>query len=126
MIRAMNRPLFVVPAVLVVALLGAVGQTLLKLALGRLPAGASGGAAILALVTSAVFWAGGLLVAAGGATWLFVLSRAQITYAMPFLSMGFVLTMITSALILHEPQPLLRVVGTLVVTAGMVLVGLAR
>jgi multidrug transporter EmrE-like cation transporter len=40
--------------------------------------------------------------------------------------MGFVLTMITSALILHEPQPLLRVVGTLVVTGGMVLVGLAR
>lgn len=122
----MNRPLFVVPAVLVVALLGAVGQTLLKLALGRLPAGAGAGAALLALATSAAFWGGGLLVAAGGATWLFVLSRAQITYAMPFLSMGFVLTMITSALILHEPQPLLRVVGTLVVTAGMVLVGLAR
>jgi uncharacterized membrane protein len=122
----MNRPLFVVPAVLVVALLGAVGQTLLKLALGRLPAGGGLGAALLALATSAAFWAGGLLVAAGGATWLFVLSRAQITYAMPFLSMGFVLTMITSALILHEPQPLLRVVGTLVVTGGMVLVGLAR
>ncbi len=126
MIRPMNRPLFVVPAVLVVALLGAVGQTLLKLALGRLPASVGAGAALLALATSAVFWTGGLLVAAGGATWLFVLSRAQITYAMPFLSMGFVLTMITSALILHEPQPLLRVVGTLVVTAGMVLVGLAR
>lgn len=122
----MNHPLFVVPAVLMVALLGAVGQTLLKLSLNGISAGASVPAALLQLVTSAAFWSGGLLVAAGGATWLFVLSKAQITYAMPFLSMGFVLTMLTAALILHEPQPLLRIVGTLVVTVGMILVGFAR
>lgn len=122
----MNHPLFVVPTVLMVALLGAVGQTLLKLSLNGIPAGASVPVALLQLVTSAAFWGGGLLVAAGGATWLFVLSKTQITYAMPFLSMGFVLTMLTAALILHEPQPLLRIVGTLVVTAGMILVGFAR
>lgn len=122
----MNHPLFVVPAVLMVALLGAIGQTLLKLSLNSIPAGSAAPAAILHLLTEGVFWAGGLLVAAGGATWLFVLSRAQITYAMPFLSIGFVLTMVTSALILHEPQPLLRIIGTLVVTTGMVLVGFAR
>lgn len=119
-----NRPGQVVPLVLVVCALGALGQTLLKLAISRVSGGAL--ASLGALLKDPVLWVGGFTVAAGTLTWLYVMSRAQLTYAMPFLGMGFVLTMITSAIILHEPQPAIRIVGTVVIVAGMVLVGWGR
>lgn len=121
----MNRPSLVIPLVLVVTLFGAFGQTLLKLSVDRV-GGAAGLSAALALLRDWAFWAGGLLVAVGGATWLYTLSRAQITFAMPFLGMGFILTMATSAVILHEPQPPIRIVGTVVIAVGMALVASSR
>lgn len=121
----MNRVSVVLPLVLLVSVLGAIGQTLLKLAISRLPS--TGWTAVLpALLRDGAFWGGGSSVVLGTLTWLFVLSRADITYAMPFLGMGFVLTMATSALILHEPQPLMRIVGTVVIAVGMGLVATAR
>ncbi len=119
----MNRPAVVIPLVLVVCLLGSFGQTLLKLAVNRIPAGATLGSAIGSLLSSGAFYVGGLTVSAGTLTWLFVMSRAELTYATPFLSFAFIITMATSALILHEAQPIGRVVGTVLVVVGMVLVG---
>ncbi len=121
----MNRPSVVIPLVLIVTSLGAIGQTLLRLALSRLPEG-GGVQAISTLLRNGTFWGGGALVGAGTLTWLYVLSRAHITYAMPFLGLGFILTMITSALILHEPQPTMRIVGTMVMVAGLAMVASAR
>lgn len=121
----MNRPSVVIPLVLVVTSLGAIGQTLLRLSFSRLPEGGAAQVAA-ALARSGAFWGGGLLVGAGALTWLYVLSRAHITYAMPFLGLGFILTMITSALILHEPQPAQRIVGTVVMVLGLALVASAR
>lgn len=122
----MNRATLVIPLVLLVTGLGATGQTLLKLAIGRLPATAGMASIAAALCGDWAFWAGGLIVAAGGLTWLYVLSRADITYAMPFLGTGLLFTMVTSALVLHESQPPLRIAGTVVMAAGMALVALAR
>jgi len=121
----MNRPALVIPLVLVVCVLGAIGQTLLKLAISR-AAGEGPAATVAALLRDVVFWGGGLTVAAGALTWLYVMSRAHLTYAMPFLGMGFVLTMATSAIVLHEPQPTIRIVGTFVIAVGMVLVAWGR
>lgn len=121
----MNRPSVVIPLVLVVTSLGAVGQTLLRLALSRLPE-TGGLSSISLLLRDATFWGGGVLVGAGALTWIYVLSRAHITYAMPFLGLGFIMTMFTSALILHEPQPAMRIVGTVVMVVGLTLVASAR
>jgi len=118
----MNRPLVVIPLVLVVTVLGAIGQTMLKHAINRIPAGAGPADAILSLLASRAFYAGGLIVVAGGVTWLYTLSRAEITYAMPFLGMGFITTMITSAIFLHEGIAPARVIGTIVIAIGMFLV----
>ncbi|MGB8931644.1 MAG: EamA family transporter [Anaeromyxobacteraceae bacterium] len=122
----MNRPGLVIPLTLVVCALGALGQTLLKLSLSRLPAGQAALATLACLLRDPAFWAGGVVVAMGTSTWLYVLHKAQITYAMPFLSFTFVFVMITSSLILHEPQPLGRIAGTLAIVIGMFLVGLSR
>ncbi len=118
----MNRPLSVIPLVLAVTVLGAIGQTLLKHAINGIPSGSAAGAVALSLLSNWVFHAGGLIVVAGGLTWLYTLSRAEITYAMPFLGMGFITTMITSAIFLREAIGPGRILGTLVIVAGMFLV----
>jgi drug/metabolite transporter (DMT)-like permease len=118
----MNRPLVVIPLVLVVTVLGAIGQTMLKHAINRIPAGAGTAGAILSLLSNWVFYAGGLVVVAGGITWLYTLARAEISYAMPFLGMGFITTMISSAIFLHEGIAAGRVIGTIVIVVGMFLV----
>lgn len=118
----MNRPLVVIPLVLAVTVLGAIGQTMLKHAINSMPAGTGAAGAIFSLLSSWAFYAGGLIVVAGGVTWLYALSRADITYAMPFLGMGFITTMITSAIFLHEGIAPGRVLGTIVIVIGMFLV----
>jgi drug/metabolite transporter (DMT)-like permease len=124
--HAMNKTSVVIPLALVVCALGALGQTLLKVALNRLPSGQPALATIAWLLRDPTFWGGGVIVALGTSTWLYVLSRSHITFAMPFLSFSFIFIMITSALILHEPQPAIRIVGTIAIVAGMFLVGLSR
>jgi drug/metabolite transporter (DMT)-like permease len=118
----MNRLSIVLPLVLLVSALGSVGQTLLKLAINRLPAGTSVAQAIPVLLQSGTFWAGGLITTAGSVTWLYVLSRAHISYAMPFLGLGMVMTVATSVVILHEPLIPARVFGTIVVAVGLAFV----
>ncbi len=119
----MNRLSAVLPLVLVVTSLGAIGQTLLKLAINTAQAGGGGAQKIItALLRSGTFWVGGVLVGSGTLTWLYAMSRAHLTYAMPFLGIGMILTMATSAVILHEPVVPMRIVGTLVVAIGLALV----
>jgi uncharacterized membrane protein len=118
----MNRPLVVIPLVLIVTVLGAIGQTMLKHAINRIPGVGGTTGAVLSLLSSWTFYAGGLLVVAGGVTWLYTLSRAEITYAMPFLGMGFITTMITSAIFLHEGIAPARIIGTVIIAIGMFLV----
>jgi drug/metabolite transporter (DMT)-like permease len=118
----MNRPAVVLPLVAVVTVLGAVGQTLLKHAINRVPPGSGIVSALSALLSDWAFYSGGVIVVAGGATWLYTLSRAEISFAMPFLGMGFVATMITSSLFLHESIGPARIVGTVVIVLGMALV----
>ena len=122
----MNRLGIVIPLAMVVCALGAVGQTLLKVALNRLETGAGPLRTALALARDPAFLGGALIVGLGTLTWLYVLSRANLTLAAPFLSFGFIFLMITSALILHEPQPPIRIVGTVAIAVGMFLVGLSR
>jgi drug/metabolite transporter (DMT)-like permease len=58
----------------------------------------------------------------GALLWLFVLGRAPLSLAYPFVGMGFILTMLAGALCLGEHLSLSRVAGTLLITIGCVLV----
>lgn len=51
--------------------------------------------------------------------WIFVLSRAEASFAYPFLGLGFVLVALASWQILGEPLTLQRVAGTALVTLGV-------
>lgn len=54
--------------------------------------------------------------------WLLVLSKMDVSKAYPFVGLGFVLTMLFAFYFLHEPLTLVKVVGTLMVGIGVVLI----
>jgi len=62
------------------------------------------------------------LYGAGALLWLFVLGRAPLSLAYPFVGIGFILTMLAGALYLNEGVSAARVAGTLMIAVGCVLV----
>jgi drug/metabolite transporter (DMT)-like permease len=58
----------------------------------------------------------------GALVWLLVLARVDVTMAYPFVGLGFILTMILGAWFLSEPVSTIRIVGTLLVVAGVALI----
>jgi len=61
----------------------------------------------------------------GAVVWLFVLARVDVTMAYPFVGLGFILTMILGAWFLSEPVGAVRIIGTLLVVAGVALISLS-
>jgi drug/metabolite transporter (DMT)-like permease len=58
----------------------------------------------------------------GALLWLFVLGRAPLSLAYPFVGMGFIFTMLAGSLCLGETLSVGRVGGTLLIAVGCVLV----
>jgi len=109
----------VVPLVLVSLCIGAIGQVMLKLGAHTPvngPADLAGN--LLRPMTL------GALVLYGVATllWITVLSRSALSYAYPLLGLGYVLVVLVSAGVLHEPVSVQRWVGVLLVALGFVVV----
>ena len=72
-------------------------------------------------VAASPFVVGGLaLYGLSICTWLLVLARVDVSVAYPFVGLGFIITMLLGAFLLHEPVGALRVTGTLLVTVGVV------
>ena len=66
---------------------------------------------------------GGLALYFGGAViWLFVLARIDVSYAYPFVGVGFILTMLLGRVLLGDVITASRLLGTLLVSAGVVLI----
>ena len=118
----MNNPAFVLPMALMVTALGAVGQTLMKKAINLIPAGATWIEAIGVAARSGWLWLGVAITGLGTISWFVVLTRAELSYATPLAGIGIVLVMVSSAVILGEPLGAMRVMGTLVIAAGVWLV----
>jgi len=117
-----NNPAFVLPMALMVTALGAVGQTLMKKAINLIPAGATWIEAIGVAARSGWLWLGVAITGLGTISWFVVLTRAELSYATPLAGIGIVLVMVSSAVILGEPLGAMRVMGTLVIAAGVWLV----
>jgi multidrug transporter EmrE-like cation transporter len=54
--------------------------------------------------------------------WMLVLSRVEVSYAYPFLSIGYVITIIMGYLLFNENITLLRLAGVGLICLGVVLV----
>jgi multidrug transporter EmrE-like cation transporter len=67
-------------------------------------------------------WAGFFFVFSGALVWLVVLSRVPLSWAYPMLSLGYILVLFLSKVVLGEHVSPTRWFGTLIVIAGVWLV----
>jgi drug/metabolite transporter (DMT)-like permease len=58
--------------------------------------------------------------------WMFVLSKADLTYAKPFTELSAVTILIVSAVVLHEPITWPKIVGIVLVMVGVYLVSTTK
>jgi multidrug transporter EmrE-like cation transporter len=56
------------------------------------------------------------------AVWLLVLSRVQVSYAYPMLSIGYIVNALAAYYLLNEPINALRILGIFIIIAGVYLV----
>lgn len=119
----MNRPHVVVPLVLLVISLSSFGQALMKRAVNAQPSGLGPVPLLRGVLGHPALYLGLALSAMGMAAWLFTLSRADLSYASPFLALGILVLIAFGALFLGEPVGARRLLGAVLVVAGMVLVG---
>lgn len=99
----------------------AMTQSQVKEAVSLLSEGAALRTILVVLLSPGVL-AGFALYGASAVIWLFVLSKLDLSVAYPFVGLGFIATMLAGVIIFHEPVGTLRVVGTLLVVAGVCLV----
>ena len=109
--------------ILLTVLFGLYGQVVLKWqvnAAGPLPTTWPDRAAYVARLLLNP-WVLSSLVAAffGMVTWMMALTKAELSYAYPFTSLSFVLILMASALLFHEPVTPAKLFG-------LVLIGLAK
>ena len=107
--------------------LSACAQVLFKLGVSSVIArgGLAGGSAIarmLGFLQSPGVLGGLGLYGIGTLLWLAVLARTQLSQAYPFVGLGFVLTAVFGYLFFQDTLNAARIAGTLLVTAGIVLV----
>ncbi len=75
-------------------------------------------------VASSGFVLGGFFAyAVSAALWIVILSRAELSWAFPMVSLSYVLTAIFSPVLLGEPFSVQRFIGILVICLGVFLVG---
>ena len=104
--------------------LSAAAQLLMKIGMSGIGSSALTGAPSLIAAIGNPYVAGGFAAYGIGAIlWLQVLSRADLSMAYPLVSIGFVLVAGLSWLVLGEPLSIGRVVGTVLIIAGVVFMG---
>lgn len=59
-------------------------------------------------------------------SWLIILSRVDLSFAYPLISIGYILIMVLSKFIFNEQLTSFRVAGTLMVCAGVFVISLAE
>jgi multidrug transporter EmrE-like cation transporter len=64
---------------------------------------------------------GFLFYLVSAASWLIILSRVDLSFAYPMISIGYIVIVVLSKYIFNEPVTTLRIAGTLLVCAGVFL-----
>lgn len=119
--RGMDVP----PIVLIVAsvVLGVAGQLALKAGLGRLgplALGEAGPVGIIRRILSVpTIWGGLAVYGVGTFFWLVALSQVELGYAYPFISLSYVLILLTSWLFFREELSWWRVLGVVAIGVGV-------
>ncbi len=109
----------------------AAAQLLLKIGMSQnaAPAAHSAGSilASLVLIAQNVWVVGGLaLYFFSALVWLKVLAKVELSFAYPFVGLGFVMTMLLGKFVLDENVSLQRLAGTLCVVLGILFIAMDK
>lgn len=77
---------------------------------------------IMAVAASPLVWTGLTIYGLSVAVWLWILSKVDLSLAYPFVGVSFILVMIFGIFLLQENISPLRMIGTLLIACGCVLV----
>ena len=78
--------------------------------------------ALLAVFTNWPVLLGLFLYGVGTIIWLVGVAKAALSYAYPFVSLGFIITLALGFFVLHESVTLTRLAGTLLVMLGVFMI----
>jgi len=112
---ALNHQRAALGAVLVSVVLNSVGQVLFKSAYAAQP-----GASLFSVLPHLEIWGGFIVYGLSAVCWLWVLSRAQLSFAFPILALSFPIVVGLSAVIFSEPISAARWTGV-----GLIMVGVS-
>lgn len=74
-------------------------------------------------ISTNLFVIGGLtLYFASAAVWLLVLAKVDVSFAYPFVGLGFIITMLLAFFINGEPLSAAKVIGTLCIAGGVAII----
>jgi len=76
----------------------------------------------ITIVTNMSVVAGLIAYVSSASLWLIVLSKIDVSKAYPFVGLGFIGTMMFAYWFLNEPLTLIKVMGTLLIVAGVLLI----
>jgi drug/metabolite transporter (DMT)-like permease len=112
--------------ILITVFMSACAQLLLKLgvtaAIGAGHSFNNGLNGIIQILLSPLIIIGILIYGSSVLVWIWVLSRVELSVAYPFVGLSFVFTLLFGALILGEGMSITKILGTVMITAGCVLV----
>lgn len=80
------------------------------------------GPTIVRILSTARIWAGFAFIGVGAIFWLAAISRVNLSWAYPMLSLGYILVLLFSSLVLKEPVNAVRWFGAIVICIGVFLV----
>ncbi|NMM65713.1 EamA family transporter [Clostridium sp. P21] len=111
--------------ILISVFLGAIGQVLVKYGAVNLQLNFSGGyliSSILSILKNAPVMLGIIAYGVSFLLWIKVLSKVELSYAYPMVSIGYILVMFFSYFLFKENISIIRVAGVVFIIIGVMLV----
>lgn len=112
--------------ILVSVAFGAIGQLVFKAAMNSLGALELSFDALLSMATNPLLLVGLGIFGVSTLLWLFALSKADLSFAYPFLSLTYFAVLLGGAVLFNEQITAMRVVGFAVVVCGLLVVARAE
>lgn len=116
----------VIGTILISVLLNCIAQLCMKkgmMIIGEISGGVQSIiTAFPSMITNAYLWTSGICYVVSILLWLIVLSKVDVSYAYPFLSIGYVLSAVVGYFAFNEAVTPVRIVGILVICIGVVLI----
>ncbi len=104
--------------IIITVLLNSVGQIVWRL-------GARNGFSLKSIFSPLIF-VGLLIYACSALLWIIVLKHFEVSYAVPFFSLGYVITAFLGWLFLKEKLSLKVILSILIIVVGVILVGVSK